>query len=461
LDESFLALNLINRTFLELLQPLDYNQGAPIGFIFLEKIALLTFGNSEFTLRLIPLLSGIASLFLFYHLARKVLKPNAVPIGLGLFALSDRLIYYSSELKQYASDVAIAILLGLATIYMLRESWTPSRLVFFSLLGVIVIWFSHPSVFILAGAGLSLSLICLYHKEWSKLGRLVLTYSLWSLSLAFCYIVSLQTLRHNKNLMNYWEGGFMPLPPTSYADAQWFSRTFFDLFHNPLGLPQTWIGVAAFAFIVGCISLFLNKRETFLILTFPILLTLFASGLHLYPFKGRLLLFMVPFLLLFIGEGAEKIVSKTGRDAPFIGIIFTVLLFYHPLISAGNGLVNPQTFEEIKPVINYVKKHEQTEDVLYLYHSSQYAFKYYSERFGYKSTDYIVGVSQDRNLDVYIKDLNKLRGSKRVWILFSHVHKNKKVNEEHFFLDHLDSIGTQLDSFKSVRASVYLYDLSG
>lgn len=64
-DEAVLALNIVNRSYLELLQPLDYDQAAPIGFLIVEKFAVQLFGDNEYSLRLFPLLSGIISLLLF------------------------------------------------------------------------------------------------------------------------------------------------------------------------------------------------------------------------------------------------------------------------------------------------------------------------------------------------------------------------------------------------------------
>ena len=110
-DEALLALNLSGRSFAELLQPLDYNQSAPLGFLLLQKTLISLLGNRDYWLRLIPLLAGLSSLPLFYLTARRFLRPAAVQVVLWLFALSPPLIYYSSECKQYSSDVLIALLL--------------------------------------------------------------------------------------------------------------------------------------------------------------------------------------------------------------------------------------------------------------------------------------------------------------------------------------------------------------
>ena len=41
--------------------------------------------------------------------ARRYLTAAAVPIAVGLFALTDWILYYSVEIKQYSSDAALAL----------------------------------------------------------------------------------------------------------------------------------------------------------------------------------------------------------------------------------------------------------------------------------------------------------------------------------------------------------------
>src|SRR5512141_2207397 len=118
-DEAGLALNIVERNFAGLLQPLGYEQGAPVGFLFLEKILILLFGNHDQVMRLVPLVSGILSVYFFYRIAQAFIKGSW--FATLLFAISWSLVYYSSELKQYSSDVMIAMLLVFLVSRCLRQ----------------------------------------------------------------------------------------------------------------------------------------------------------------------------------------------------------------------------------------------------------------------------------------------------------------------------------------------------
>ena len=116
LDEAMLALNIVQRDFGGLLKPLDYDQGAPLGFLMLEKLTTSLLGNGELTLRLPSVIAGCLALLFFYLLLKRFLSPVGLLPALALFAISEQLIYYASELKQYTFDVFI--LLGLLLIFL-------------------------------------------------------------------------------------------------------------------------------------------------------------------------------------------------------------------------------------------------------------------------------------------------------------------------------------------------------
>ncbi len=99
LDEASLALNIVGRSFTGLTQPLDFEQGAPLGFLFIEKAVLLILGNQDYILRLFPLLSGLLSVYFMYLISKEFFGMPGL-FALSIFAVSWTLIYYSSELKQ-------------------------------------------------------------------------------------------------------------------------------------------------------------------------------------------------------------------------------------------------------------------------------------------------------------------------------------------------------------------------
>ncbi len=471
-DEAVLALNIVNRSYLELLQPLDYDQGAPFGFLIVEKLAIQLFGNNEYALRLFPLLSGIISFFLLYRLAKIFLRGYAVPIALAFFASLNQLIYYATELKQYSSDVAIALFSCLLVTQMFRQRLSIKKVILFSLLGALTIWFSHPAIFVLAGFGASYLLIDvlkLRNKNYqnNQIFKVLLIYSSWLISFALFYFVSIQSLTKNQDLMTSWKDGKNAFPSSAF-DIIWLFDAFGKFFYDPLGFKGIMDGVAILAFVIGCISLFYRQKSKLLIILSPLIVTFVAAYLQKYPFRGRLVLFLTPFFILFIAEGIECLIRKTRSKLAFIaGIILLISLVFQPISKASNFLINPNWNEEIKLVLNYVKSNEQPSDILYVYQRGHYQFLYYADKYGYQEGDYIIGVDDldkydgrdlsDKERKRYENDLNQLRGNKRVWLIFSHSHVG---SENDMMKSHLDKIGKQIDYFESPGAFVYLYDLS-
>jgi 4-amino-4-deoxy-L-arabinose transferase-like glycosyltransferase len=109
-DEALLAFNIMQKNSFELLQPLDYVQVAPVLFLQIEKIFSMILPNSEYGLRLFPLLCFWASIYFFYQIAGKLFNNVfALIIALSFFCLGHIFIYYSSEVKQYMSDVFVLL----------------------------------------------------------------------------------------------------------------------------------------------------------------------------------------------------------------------------------------------------------------------------------------------------------------------------------------------------------------
>lgn len=453
LDEARLALNIVHRSFTGLTEPLDYDQGAPLGFLLIEKLNITILGNNEYALRLFPFLCGIAALFLFYRVSTYFVSRRAALLAMGLFAVSKYLITYSAEVKQYSTDVAVTLILLLMFIELQSNKLSWGRILLFGLTGAGALWLSHAALFVLASIASGLLLSAFLKTDWPRLIRLCLVFVVWAASFIPLYLISLAKLSNHTGLLMYWDENFMPLPPRSFSDLLWLVDAFFNLFKNPVGLELA--GVGAFAFCVGCLSMALINRKYLYILIAPIGLTLLASGFHLYPFGDRLLLFGVPAMLLLIAQGIDYLQIKAG---PLVSLSLMALIFIFPVQDGVQTLMSRTGNEEIKPVMAYLNTHYQTGDVIYLYYGAHEAYMYYQTPYGLVDKPYVIGHDfRDTQLGDYTAELDQLRGHQRVWVLFSHVFKG--FDEKKFFLYYLDAIGHRVDSFGNKDVSLYLYNL--
>lgn len=459
-DEVMLALNLIDRSYLELLQPLTLDQAAPPGFLYVQKLAMQVFGNNEYALRLFPLIAGIISMVAFYQLGKWAVSALALPIALALFAFLKFPLYYATEVKQYSSDVMITLLLCLLLIPLQDQVLAKGRSIVLGVIGAIAIWFSHPAVFVLAGIEIA-NLITIPKERWKTIvvNRLP-AYLMWLVSFGTLYFLVTANVMQNKSLQSAWGGEY----PQTVFDLIWLIDSFGRVFYRPLGFSSPFDGVAIVAFIVGCVAFFKQARTKLLILMSPVLITLLATYLHKYPFRGRLILFLAPFFILVIAEGIAYLLAQLNqrKKVAIAGIILGSLLLIPPLVRAGGFIVRPETKEEIRPVVEYVKTHQRPGDAIYA--DAYNHFKYYAPRYGYSESDYIGSYQEFFNpkRNAYSKEAwqqlmqaNNIQSGQRMWFVFVGV----KESEEAFVKSRLDELGQQLDFYEQPGSSTYLYQL--
>ena len=457
-DEALLALNVLHRSWSGLLKPLDYSQGAPIGFLFLEKLSAEILGGSELALRAIPLLAGVGSLFLFWRVARRCLSSRAAAIAFALFAISFPLIYYSSEVKQYSSDVFVNLVLLTLMLEPGFPAPGPRAISWLGLAGAAAIWFSHPASFVLAGAAVTWAFFLGARRQWKQFRALATLVSVWGVSFVACYLISLRGLTQNARLLDFWRNQFPLVPLWSVHNLPWLADRALAAVRDSAGVNAP-LG-AAFV-IAGFGSMFLHDKKVLGLLTVPAALVVLASALHTYPLAGRLMLFLVPNILLLAGEGVTWIADRIPARFSAVALaLLTLLLFAQPAIATTRALLHPKYPEDIKPSIAHILQNQRVGDTWYVYHLARYQYWYYRDRLRLPVTNVHIGIDCAGDLQCYAADLEQLRGTPRVWVLFSHIWVGDGVDEEQFFLHQLDGMGKRLDSYRSTGARAYLYDLS-
>jgi hypothetical protein len=462
-DEAKLALMILDSRLSDFLGPVS--KPPPPGFLVVEKINTILFGGGEYALRLFPLVSGIIALFAFYYVIKRLLDKKIVPVALILFCFTYSLIYFSAELKQYSSDVAAALILYSLALYLGERKFDTIGTFVIALVGAVLIWFSHPSVFILGGIGLTFTVSSLVRREWKAFFRITAASLVWLVSFAAVYFLVLRHLTTNELLQSYWRvHHFAPLPPTSISDLGWYADSLIDIFRNRylmnLAYPILWAAVS----LLGFLSLLLRKREVFFLLVTPILLTLIASGLHRYPFSERLLLFITPAVAIFISVGLWEIVgAKKGKPVTTILGVFLIGFLFFSSFFAGEGyFFKPITREEIKPVLVYIKEHQREGDIVYIYYGARDQFSYYARRYDFDISRCYTDTMIRENPPRYAFKYGIVLGHKRVWILFSHVFSEKKREEvEYLHLSLVKNQGRVLDFHEEVGSFVYLFEFSG
>jgi 4-amino-4-deoxy-L-arabinose transferase-like glycosyltransferase len=485
IDETWLALNLLSRSFDQLTKQLDFAQGAPPGFLFAEEAFAKLIGFSEYSLRFFPLLSGCAALLAFAVLARRTLARPAAPFAVLLFAVADGLIYYSSEVKPYSTDVAASVALLLAGSFLLRSETAGVVGVLLAVAGLVVVAFSFPAVFFVLSIALVLGLRQLRRRR--ALLVTVSVASVWllgSAAIAFFASSRLDEIRSGHRGFLGLSSSSSPVEAANFFGTNIAAALGF-LQDAPFNQLQK---LAVVLLIVGIWSLARRNPPFLGMLLIPFALAFAASALDLYPLSERTELFLLPAVVLLLVEGVAKlVVSVPGKWRLATAVVLVLGLAAGPVYLASDRLVHPRHREEVRSALEFVRDHWHEGDTLYLDYYAQYPLLYYERckclrlrRHGHElwpvrarggpddvsraivstSSALVVGPLYRDHPEPYLNDLRRLNGRGRVWFLYSHVPNTEAESFiERDVIGELDRMGTRLEGIDRKGAHAYLYDL--
>jgi hypothetical protein len=441
LDESAMSRNIVDHSWLRILGPLEYAQIAPPGFLIVEKGLASAFGEGEYVLRFFPLVCGVAVLWIGWRLARRILSWPASVLAVALFAANDGFVLYSVQVKQYSEDVAGALLALLVAIELLDRPPTRARSLWLGAAGIAIAPFSFPAAFTLGAAAATAAVVAIRIPATQARRAMLIAPALWLAGVAFGPIAGYlsQSPADVAYMKWFWASGFMPLPPVNAHDLLWgwtqLLSTFSFTGHYRYAIG--WVGLSA----IGAWSMSRRSLAATALLLLPLLLVIAASAARLYPFAaGRLQLFLLPSLLILVAEGTEccwRIAPARARwMAPLPFAVVLALMVQSTWVG-----FDERRRQDFRSVLQYVDSHWRPGDRLYVYYAAGQQFLYYAPRYRFTADEYTIGsCSRGRGI-TYLKELDRLRGQARVWILMS-----RYTIEPELFSGYLDAIGTRLDS---------------
>lgn len=469
-DEATLANNIVARSYGRLmLEPLGHNQAAPPGFLIVEKAAVTMFGVNELALRAFPFACSIIALVLVWRLAARLVSAESAPLALAPFALAPPIIFFAADAKQYSSDVAIALALLLYSLALAEGALTRRRAIVAALTGVCAVWLSQPAVLVLAGIGVVMLVQLIHGREQPERARIAAVVGAWAVGAAAVVAVSFHHLASasRRYMYVFWSDGFWPLAPMHLSSWTWPMLHGASLLGGQLALPTSVGAGGVLLAVVGTVSLWQRDRFAAMLVVAPVLIALGASAAQLYPFAGRLALFLVAPILLLAAAGLEAIVASIPR-AQIAAATRAMAALFLLAMSARALRASPPVYrpEEISPALDYLRHAAKSSDATYVHYGAVPAFQFYESLDAIPGST-VLGECHRADLRAYLAELDSLRGRARTWVLFGH--ELPRLRERELMVRYLEAIGRARDSVVSSGRDVdgnvaserlYLFDLS-
>ena len=195
-DEEMLALNVRDRAFTDLPAALWLDQAAPLGWLALERTALLTLGPTERAMRLLPVLFGLSTLLTCLWIGRRWMTPVGSAILVLLCAVGQWVVFFALEMKHYSADTSLSLLIPALAAWSLEDeagaAAVPRRAARWWTVAGVTLWFSHGALFVTPLCAVMMLTVCWWRLGWRVALRAAVPGLVWLASFGFHYFFELR-----------------------------------------------------------------------------------------------------------------------------------------------------------------------------------------------------------------------------------------------------------------------------
>jgi len=341
-------------------------------------VALL--GPSEFVLRLLPCLAGLAAVALTYRLARRGAPRGTSLLAAGILAAADPFLAASHQLKNYAFDALFAVALVLLYLRW-RDARTGRRLAAYVAGAAISFGFSFPSIFVVAAAAaVEVGLERRFPRRLAAFGA---AHAALAAVFAANFLAFHRGGASDPLLVGYFVEAYAPLQ-APWRLPLWLARNAARIVVEQSGaLPGYAALLAAAAGVARQGSA--GGRTLVGLGVGAALANALASGLALYPFGiARLSVYLAPFAALAVAHGIAALGPERAWSLPrLLAVVAVGLALLGPGARlAASHLAGGWHREEIRDLVARISSARAPDEAILVNDDAVVAFSFYWRRNG-------------------------------------------------------------------------------
>ena len=284
-----------------------------------------------------------------------------------LFAISFPLYYYSAEFKPYSTDVLFCIFTIYIYQYLNKES-----LFLYSIILASFIWFSFPTAFLIC----SIVLLIIFSRHYDIKEKLKFFLPILVSGLGFYFYYFQKVFdAQSRGMTAYWNEEFINLD------------NYLKVFQNANSFIFSPEYILPILMLIGLIVYFYERSRFALFSILTLVSVIVTSAFQLYPFSGRLILFLVPIAIL--------LAVKPVDIRNFVGyILLAVFLYgsYPQLESTYQAIVKNNYYKNNstpREMTEYLKRNIKKGDVVFVNQASNSDYLYYKQIYEIQNKEFI------------------------------------------------------------------------